>query len=411
MLSEFLEEWNAAVQTRIPVSVTKTDGKIMAERATFQFRGHEIEMVSKLGRDGKYYAELYVPFTNKFIPNKKFATATDCAIEIILALKEGTEYEDRRLLRTKQKAENSIKKINSKRKELLDKLFPNEYVTYLLGEFEKNIVNRNVRWDDSFITTLEKYGREITAGDILESVVRIEYLHALYAVVATTLDSDMSTDRYGNAVVRNDFVERYIYKDQTNWQRQAVNRPYVRPLIHARTTLGLIYEATGRGPRFLHALKHLVQYYQHVTGVPVEIKLAELKSKKMELQKAKMTPRSKGGANLKHQCCEFAMPIAELCPELDKFEPGKNIGPIINVPPQKPAVEKIQLIKTEPEQADAPEVVPALEEPNVEKPIPVKKKSVPAKKKSVTKKKVTKKTKPKVINSLAELDTLGGEDE
>lgn len=375
MLLQFHEEWNLAINSRVPAS-TKYDnkGKILLETSTFTFRGVEIEVISKLGTDNKYYAEIYVPSTDKFITNTTYPKRSRCAAEILMAITPGTHFEQTRRAREERVRMRLTSNIVESRKRILSTTsFPLEYQEWLLVQLGEQMRAGRMSWDDMFMNIIEKHhadftltisesgGREDLFRDWCRNPQqRLLGLNCLYGDIVTTL-STTRPDKYGNSVIPRGFVDRFIFKDTANWSK---------PRAHARQTLQSLLEASPSTCKFIHYLQYLVVYYQITTGVSQEAKLAEEKARKNYAISSRLRGRpSKKGYSLFDgtRIVTTTTPmstIGDACPALDNF-----------------VAEKKEVVKKKPVVKKAP--VPVVEETPEEPVVDVKPKA--------TKKKVVKK--------------------
>lgn len=396
MLEQFYKTWELALESRIPTA-TKRDitGKVLSQTSNFTFRGVEIQMISKLGSNNEYSAVLFVPSTKKFIPNETFVSRSKCAIEILMAITPGEQFEQTRKLREERRRMKLTSNIVEERKKLLaSTTFPQEFQTHLLKEFGSQMQGGRLSWDDLFLNiikhehgefTLERTNkpRDIELAWCETPREKMLALNCLYGDIVIAL-STTRPDKYGNSVVPYDFVGKYINKNTIGWSKSRA---------HARNTLWSLLEAAGSTCKFVHCLQYLVVYYEMVTGISPDAKLAEEKARKNYAITSKLRgkrPKRGEGYSIFNGTSTVVAPttvstIGDACPALDDF---------VEEIKQKKVVRK-EIAKTPPVEEIVEEPVEEPVKPTTPKKKAIKKKTTATK--TVAKAKKTPVTKPKKV--------------
>ena len=324
MLNEFFEEWVAAVNSRVtvPESIQRDEnGEVLSETSKFTFRGKEIEMISKPGKD-EDHVELYFPATNKFIASTKFPTRTKGAISILMYISDkADEFEKHRKVRQELLLQRIVCKMVNQWKTTLAELHYSEtFQKIILETAEKNTRRGHTLWDNNLMWALKQYDAEFNglAAFIESEKIKRQFLDTMYRDIAHLLNGTI-TNAKGMEAIAYKLVEKYLLPQVDHWSGLRKN---------SRTILREIFEKCQSRAQFHYILTMLAKHFEIITGTKLEFKLAEDRAKSNNfLRNRIMSDNNRRGQISIFDNCSFGTLGDRVGADLDGIDTTENDKP------------------------------------------------------------------------------------
>ena len=283
MLNQFFYDWNTAIQSRVVVNETRNPaGVITMQETKFMFRNVEITMFSRIAPGSeklpqekrRWVSEMFVPSTNKIIPSVRYTSKARCAAEILAALVPGRAHEDRVEARNQDRQRKYLEKLYNARKEkLATTSFKPEDQEFILSYLSKNSVVKHSQWDDALVDILCKYHSYITGIGLDKFGIKSHN------------EEHMHIDRMYNTACQL-ISESFIGKNGLpSLTRGSISRNFLAPhdnikygIYVVRSGYSKIFDECTLSTKFMRVVKLIAEYYAHVTGVPVDNRIADIKA-------------------------------------------------------------------------------------------------------------------------------------
>lgn len=307
MLNEFMTEWNKAVSNRELVQHFQ-DGNIFRCKCKHIFRDVEFISTEVWSRHNLMDLQVYVPSTSKFVNTKYIDQTPDkywlTVAEVMRALTIGEENEEKILLfikrdnalKARKLAPNSLKRLRA------TKRYTPAEIDVFMGIIKNTTdSNHSLNRSATLVRVLVNFADELTGNSETASEFgpSTPYINKLYGMFVSIVNKKCM-GKHGFTIIKKDGDHLFgsILRDK-----------YVPPVYrHIRMVTSQIFEECKSGYNFMFVAESLCKYFEAITCVPYEVKLAELNSRKSKFVK------------LEDVNVETMGSIGELSDELDKLE-------------------------------------------------------------------------------------------
>lgn len=288
MFTQFFEEWNHSIKCE-HINTTKYNeqGTIVWQSGEIFFRDTKIQTHRKYDGQGGYVVELFVPRTNKFISNKRFATRAKCAAAILMALLPSNDKEDVRNQRAERRAEEMRKKITGERIEALRKLnLPKADFAWFCDVMNKNLQAGNSFHDDVLVDILTKFHDQLLCEKAYINTLpqRDQHCHMerLFEMVAMIRRKAIHT-RDGEMIL--------LPRDAARLFRTIPDPAYRLPegICMVKTTFREIDNYLhGHTKKLIYVCQVLIDFYTYKTSKTQEQIIAAADERKMRAKERKL---------------------------------------------------------------------------------------------------------------------------
>ena len=282
MLKQLLADWNTAVQSRKVVNGTTNDkGIVLTQNTKFRFRDVEFEMFTKLMPNDehapehkrRYWNEIFVPKTNKFVPTGTFKSQAAMMAAVLCAITEGNDHEDRVAKRNQKRKEQFFSDLRKSRKiKLSNAGYTPEEVEVILNWLDKHLYDDHVSWSEIAVIVMCKYMQYITGRGLIELGIDLKdesYRHVdrMYSTIANLMRDNVK-DKYGfPTYTKRTLSHQFLFPKE--------NISY--GIYTVRSAFSKIFNECWFASRFRYVTELMVALYEHMTGVSLQDKSNEIK--------------------------------------------------------------------------------------------------------------------------------------
>ena len=297
-----MTEWNTALNNRVvketrfidketnkekidKSSTVYDDSVIVSEVSTTMFRDTEIQITRNHSAENKFYVNLFVPKTNKQIPNKLYRTKAHCAATIMMALTMGTEIDERRQARLDRRYVEIQNRIRTKRTNTLrNGGFSDICIEAILQYIKDHPIPKRSYIYDSLITILSKHYADLTgtcdAVKALDEQERGLHVERMYEQ-ACVLQTRSFTTEEGDPSISHKAAGRLFREVET-----PVRLPPGMTVV--RSIYRQIDSEVKSNTRLMRIVNILVAMYEAYTGVtPLQI-LSGREVRKAKLRESRL---------------------------------------------------------------------------------------------------------------------------
>lgn len=296
MQAEFVNSWNKAVAERAVLSKYANEKGGFRQQASFIFRDTEITTHEVWENDDKMTSiKIFVPSTKKFINSKYIDTKTNMnwktVHSILKALTVGNVLEEKEKRRYELWLQAQTSRIipEAKAKLVESGIFNDAEVDLFLKIVETFITGNSISKAHLLVKVLTTYGHELngTTEGFYGNVDK--YIDKMYGMMVSILRAKY-LGPHGYTISIKDCQYMFLNKDDVS------RIPPIYRLI--RATVSSIYEMCETSTNFVSICEALCAYYAHITCVPYEIKVAEVKQRAESAKARKREARVMQSTNL-----------------------------------------------------------------------------------------------------------------
>lgn len=285
MLTQFFQDWNTAIQSRVIVNESRnTAGVITMQETKFKFRDVEIQMYSRIvpntielpPEKRKWTSEMFVPSTNKIIPAVSYNSKAKCAIAILAALVPGRMHEDLVEMRNQKRRKAYMERRTAERKARLAKtMFTEDEQKFIIDWLNTHVVPNHAAWNDDLLEVFFHYSHYITGRNLNEVGVDFNdenegvlHVKRMYDTTCRLLSETFKGLTNGLLLISYNSVKRHFLFPRHNC-------PYGVYVV--RSAFSKLHDMCSSSPKFVHLIQLLADYYAMVTGIAVADHIAEQK--------------------------------------------------------------------------------------------------------------------------------------
>ena len=300
MLKQLLADWNTAIQSRKVINgTTNPKGVVLTQTTKFRFRNTDFEMFTKIypgdenapDRKRRYRNEIFVPRTNKFVPNLTFKSHAAMMAAILCALTEGNEHEDKVAKREQERKEKFFAELRKERCVRLTSCgYTSDETEVLLNWLDTHVYDDHLHWCETAVDVMCKHYQYITGRGLIEIGINLKdeakrHIDRMYTTIANLM-RDTARDKYGYPVfTKHTCSKQFLFPKE--------NLSY--GVYTVRSAFTKIFNECGFGAKFHYVIELIATLYEHMTNTSLADKSAEAKLRQERMYENYVKQAANGG--------------------------------------------------------------------------------------------------------------------